>query len=153
MFLTFAFRDASAKREKAKIRSKFLKGDVCAGSTSCVIELEFSYRVIILRRFFYSCRHVGCICPAGFEGPHCEYPVKGFSVSAVVNSVSSKKSVGSIIGIVMGTFFGVALVFYGKERYIDKPKRDAERRAGHEHMFMARSHEMTSRRNKHRDIV
>ncbi|KAL3919327.1 MAG: hypothetical protein SGARI_007236 [Bacillariaceae sp.] len=96
-------------------------------------------------------QHLGCICPAGFEGSHCEYPIKGFSVSDMVSAATSSKSIGSIIGIIFGTFIAVALVLFAKERYVDKPKRDAKRRAGHEVMFAA--NEMSSRRNNPRGIV
>ena len=69
----------------------------------------------------------------------------------MVHSATSNKSVGSIVGIVLGSFVVVGLVLFAKERYVDKPKRDAARRAGHEHIFMAS--EMTSRRNNGRGIV
>lgn len=100
-------------------------------------------------------RHVGCECPAGFEGPHCEHPIKGVSVSAMVNGATSNKSVGSIIGTVAAVVFIVAAALFAKERYVDKPKRDAIRRA---HMPIGFAQEMPSssrkgRRNGTRDIV
>ncbi|KAG7345354.1 EGF-like domain containing protein [Nitzschia inconspicua] len=99
-------------------------------------------------------RHAGCDCPAGYEGPHCEHLIKGFSLSAMVHTATSNKSVGSIIGIMSGVVLIVALGLFAKERYIDKPKRDAIRRA---HMPPGFGGETSSRksgrRNNTRDIV
>lgn len=116
--------------------------------------LRVYYDSKLLSRHSLCFRHVGCICPAGYEGSHCEIPVKGFSVTAMVNTATSKKSVGSIVGIVLGSFAAVALVFFAKERYVDKPKRDAARRAGMPPGYPGT--EMSSRRgrrNNTRDIV
>jgi hypothetical protein len=106
-----------------------------------------------LTRCFSLCprKFVGCTCPAGFEGVHCETPVKGFSVSAMVTTATSNKSAGSIVGIVFGTFAAIALILFAKDRYVNKPKRDAERRAGM--VAYPRSSEMSSRRNMTRDII
>ena len=71
----------------------------------------------------------------------------------MVNGATSNKSVGSIVGIVVGVFFAVGLVLFAKERYVDKPKRDAIRRA---HMPPGFAQEMSGRRgrrNNTRDIV
>jgi hypothetical protein len=71
----------------------------------------------------------------------------------VANSVTGNKSVGSIVGIVIGVFVAVGLVLFAKERYVDKPRRDASRRA---HMPPGFANEMSSRkgrRNNTRDIV
>jgi hypothetical protein len=74
-------------------------------------------------------------------------------VSAVVNSATSNKSVGSIVGIVLGVFFAVGLLFFAKERYVDKPKRDAIRRANMPPGFASEMSSRKGRRNNTRDIV
>jgi hypothetical protein len=74
-------------------------------------------------------------------------------VTAMVNSATSNKSVGSIVGIVLGVLFAVGLALFAKERYVDKPKRDLNR---HAHMPPGFTNEMSSRkgrRNNTRDIV
>lgn len=74
----------------------------------------------------------------------------------MVNGATSNKSVGSIIGSVAAVVFIVAVGLFAKERYVDKPKRDAIRRA---HMPIGFAQEMPSsssrkgRRNGTRDIV
>mmetsp|Transcript_28437 Transcript_28437/g.47260 ORF Transcript_28437/g.47260 Transcript_28437/m.47260 type:complete len:105 (-) Transcript_28437:122-436(-) len=97
--------------------------------------------------------HLGCTCPDGWEGPHCELQVKGFSVTAVVQHATSGKSSGAIAGIVIGCFGAVALFLFVKERFIDKPKRERAKQLRPGMPGYVRTHEMASRRNMTRDII
>ena len=66
--------------------------------------------------FFYN-RHPGCECPSGFAGDHCEIHVATSAID-IVHNATSKQTVGAIVAIVLGTVFGVVLVFLAKELLI-----------------------------------
>jgi predicted permease len=75
------------------------------------------------------------------------------SLSAIVEQATSKKTVGAIVAIVMGTVFGLVFVFFAKERFIDKPRRERQRLNAMTPGMRAQAELATGRRNRTRNIV
>ena len=73
------------------------------------------------------CRHPGCECPDGYSGDHCEIMETTGALSEIVHVATSKKTGGAIAAIVIGTLCAVGLVYYTKERFVDKPRRERAR--------------------------
>lgn len=101
---------------------------------------------------FLCCRHVGCDCPDGYHGDHCEIASSAHSITEVVYQATSKKSVGALVAIIIGSVVGVVAVFFVKERFIDRPRRERARENAMTPGMRAQA-ELSTRRNRTRGIV
>lgn len=69
-------------------------------------------------------KHVGCDCPDGWEGDHCEMQIKnlGSLTTNLLREVEENFTVGEIVGIIIGVCIGMGLLFYFKRNILNNNK-------------------------------
>ena len=77
---------------------------------------------------------IGCICPEGWTGDHCETPVETASTEDLLHYATSKTNVARVVGfLILAVFGGTAILFcidQQKTKKLRKMRRDEIKRSG-----------------------
>ena len=61
-------------------------------------------------------RHIGCICPDGWEGDYCEIKIENIAslTTELIHDVEENLTAGKIVAIIIGVGISIALLYYFK---------------------------------------
>jgi hypothetical protein len=95
----------------------------------------------------YYCRHHGCECPEGWEGEHCELPIKEFGSSMpgeIVHEFQEILSGNDIFWIIMAILAGIFVTMYFRRHHLIKKKAKKASKRRYRKNQQENQQEMTS---------